>query len=260
MSSLRDQRDTEISELRRILPGRLVDQERHASRTCWPAYCFMGAMERTRQFAADYQSAFQATFSMRCEMQHELGTKEFEMLWEMRQAADDELVSYPLYLEVSFHQVRKKDPMKFSRPHLIFVRRQRRPLWRKRFKKVLSERYRWDLLRLANMPEYHVSNYVGLAAQDHLRAHLSKETIVYSAIQNARSFSIEHRIVPVKQVLGKLSEEDRRDAVQRLKQEIQLGQIIPEATPPARCDELVESTYGWIAARPDGEDAPEAAT
>lgn len=256
ISALRDQRDAENAELRRLLPKALLDQERRASRSCWHAYSFMGAMQRTRQFAADYEAAFQSTFGMRCELRPQPGTKEYETLWKMRQAADDELMSYPLYLEVSFHQVRRKDPAKFSVPHVIFIRRQQRPLWRRLFKKVLAERYWSDFNRLACMPEYHRSNYAGLAAQDHLRARLSRDTSVHSAVRNARAFAIEHKIVPLKQVLSKLSEDDRREAVRRLKEEVQLGQIIPEAVPPARCDELVESSYGWVQDRPNSTGAP----
>lgn len=254
-----DRRDAEIAELRRVLPKPLLDQERQASRTCWHAYRFMGAMARTRQFAADYEAAFQATFGMQCKMQPELGTQELETLWKMRQAADDMLVSYPAYLEVSFHQVRRKDPAKFSSPHLVFARRQAKPLWNERFKQVLAERYRWDLGRVADMPEYHVSNHAGLPAQHHLRAHLSKATNIHVAVQNARSFSIERNIVPLEQVLSQLSEADRQEAERRLNDEIRLGQLTPEAGPPARCGELVESTYGWIADRVDGGDALEAA-
>jgi hypothetical protein len=247
---LRDRRYAEIAELRRVLPEPLLKQERSASRTCWHAYRFMGAMERTRQFAADYEDAFQTTFGMKCDMRPELGTKEFETLWRMRQAADSELIPYPLYLEVSLPPVRRQPPEKFSSPHLVFVGRQWGLPWRKRLVKVHAERCRWDLHRVAGMPEFHVSNYAGLSAQDFLRATLSDETKMHLAIQNARTFSIEHRIVPLKQVLGKLSEEDRREAVRRLKEEIALGQLTREIAPPARCAEIVESSYGWIEDRP----------
>ena len=120
------EREAEVAHLRTILPSRLIDQERLASRSRWHGYRFMSALECTWRFAQDYETQFSITYGMRCAMHPEVGSKDFEVLWEMRQAADDMSISYPFYLEISFQPVRNSlGP--FGKPHLVRPRSPPRP-------------------------------------------------------------------------------------------------------------------------------------
>lgn len=239
-------RDTEVAQLRRILPLPLLEQERHASFLRWHAYRFMSATECTRQFASDYEAAFAMTFGMRCDMQPELGTKDFELLWQMRQAADDMIMPYPLYLEVSFQQVRRKDPRTYSIPHLHFARLQKGVKWLKLHRKLWPERVANELRRVSDLPQFHLSNDLGLPTQQHFRRILSSSQEPHEAARRAASYAIERRIVTVGDALGRLSGEDRRMAVERLKLEVASGQISRRPDPrTAKPDELIQTCYGW---------------
>jgi hypothetical protein len=238
-------REAEVAHLRTILPSRLIDQERLASRSRWHGYRFMSALECTWRFARDYETQFSITYGMRCAMRPEVGSKDFEVLWEMRQAADDMSISYQLYLEISFQPVRNRlGP--FGKPHLVFARHQKRKRWLKLYNKRLIDRWAIDFSRAAELPQFHLANDHGLPDQKHFRKKVGASRKVHEAVEQARKYALERRIVPVGDVLARLSDEDRREAVERLKLKVTLGQISRHPDPePLEPGQLIQACFGW---------------
>lgn len=156
------------------------------------------------------------------------------------------IAPYPVYLEISFQQVRRKDPRDYSVPHLHFAQLQKGVKWLKLFGKLWPERLSNELRHAATLPQFHMSSDLGLPAQRAFRKVVSSSKEPHTATRRAASYAIERKIVTVGDALGRLPEDYRRIAVERLRLEVTTGQIArqPEPRPPAP-EKLIQTCYGW---------------
>ena len=116
----------------------------------------------------------------------------------------------------------------------------------KLYNKRLSDRWAIDFWRAADLPQFHLANDHGLPDQNHFRKKVGASRKVHEAVEQARKYALERRIVPVGDVLARLSDDDRREAVERLKLQVTTGQISRRPDPePLDAEQLIQTCYGW---------------
>ncbi len=242
-------RAEENAKLMSVLPQKLIDLESRRSRLRWHGYQFLSPLECTRQFAAHYRSQFASTFYGACDFDPEIGTPEFETLWEMRLAADEcSYMSYRMYLEIAFHLFRKKDPEPFRRPHMFFANRQDKPSWIKQVKK--QELWDWDVSKVAEMGEFQRFSYAGLPAQDKFRNWISNKAKSRGWRWTAERYVLQSPVWSPAELVAGLAGNERSEAVSQMKA---IRNPIVRVAEKVGPEALIQTCFAWPRSRAQAE-------
>jgi len=238
-------RADENARLISVLPRKLIDLESMRSGHRWAGYQFMSPLECTRQFAADYSSQFLSTFYGECHFDPEIGTPEFETLWAMRLAADEcSYMSYRMYLSISFHLLRRKDPEPYRRPHLHFARRQESPSWYKQMRK--EELWTWDFSKVAEMGHFQRLSYAGLPAQDNFRSRIKRAGRSNGWRRIAEKYVLQCPVLSPVELISDLAGEERAEAIAQMQA---IRDPIITVAPRVEPSDLVQTCFAWPRSR-----------
>lgn len=246
------------AEMLLCLPERIMAREYPSRHLGWNEYSFMSLMERTRKFASDYCDRYRWTFGPGISFDFEPSSDEFATIWKMRHSADRWGVSYPLYLEVSFHFYRNsKHAARLSVPNLIFAHREDTPTWRKRFAEVLEERQYAEYARLSQMPQFWLENDRGLPAQTACRRRLVNVAAHGRRYQYmAETFGVENRMVPVADILNTITDpEDRAEVLSAVRANVAGSGTVMGKAPAIEPTNLLQTCFGLLR-RSEGSDSP----
>lgn len=232
--------------LQAMLPMKLMRAEPAAARMRWHSYRFMSALECTKQFARDYSVAYRSTFSLGADIWREPESEHFATLWQMRQAADDTQIPYPAYLEISFLGVKRKDPGRYSLPHLEFARHQRQKTWHTRYvAAVKADLNHWSLLA-AEVPQFRIENDCGLPSQTAFRSAVCRPVSnVRLAAERVASYAIQYEVVPLAEMLKAYSVQERNEIIGVLKDKVQSGAIVRTPSVAITKESTLEGCFGW---------------
>ena len=167
-------RINDLIAARRCIQSKYLSLEQELQETKWFAYRFMSPLQATRKFALAYQKfydrAFAAHFNRNAKPRAvnwaEFGKpcRSMTQLWIGRQNADRLGVPYESYLEF-FEDFNTRRPRKhLPRPNQIEGSKAAKAIWPPLLANFLSERAWYQLVRL-EVPQLHVANFRGLAAQ-----------------------------------------------------------------------------------------------
>lgn len=235
-------RHAENDQLLRVLPQKLIERETRRAPYRWAGYQFMSPLECTRQFARDYCAQFRLAFYGACHFEPEVGSAEFETLWEMRLAADDCLMSYPMYLAIAFHIFRRRDVELFRRPHMLFARFQEKPTWNKQVAQAYEENGPRQRSKVAAMGHYQRKSYCGLPAQDSFRSGIRKAAKQNGWRRTTEMYVLQFPVLSPADLVSEISGAERIEAIA----EMQAGRCaisrIAERVAP---ENLLQTCFAW---------------
>jgi hypothetical protein len=239
-------RRAENERLLEVLPRALVELESRYAQLRWHGYQFMSPLECTRQFAVDYRAQFGRTFYGACYFEPEVGSEEFEILWQMRLDAEDCFMSYPMYLAIAFGMVRGRNPELYRRPHTRFSHFQTLRTWRKKATKVYGE-MRWrERNRIAAMGHFQRKSFRGLPAQEKFRSMIKNIAERDGYGRATQMYVLQHPVLPPAELLSGLSATKRVEAIAEMKAAGQTFiQITEEVVPEVASQDLLQTCFAW---------------
>lgn len=243
-----------IEMLTNVLGLELICRERYLALATWPAYSFMGPLERTELFAKHYQDAFTREFGRSSEVSADPTSVNFAVVWQMRQSADREGLPYDIYCRLGMHFY--KAPRYFEELKSGSLRipgRVGKPSWFKRKQKLWPELEAGSLSNATLVPQYHAEHFREFPAQIRFRNRLiayAKET--RSSEWVASIAFLQRYIMPIGELLTRLGleSEDKKQIVESLRWKMGFFEIRPpaETLPP---EAFMQGCFGWFTGSSD---------
>lgn len=254
---LGSRRVKENIEARRCIKSKYLILERELQETKWFAYRFMSPFQATRRFALAYDEHYKRSFARHFDRNAKVSPvnwaefgkpcRSMTHLWVGRQSADRLGMPYDDYLEFFDDFNMRRTRKHLPRPNQIEGGTSAKTVWPARLAAFQNERAWHQLVRL-EMPQLHIDNYRGLAAQAAFRV-----WAMDVAAKPGRTFkqameqlSFRKRVLPSEAFLALIEEDMHKDFVQRLEEDCRHGHIVVEQSAQLSTASYWPSCFGLI--------------